>query len=143
MVAAQHCHRTDTMNSYRIRLSALAGALIASLALGACGRHEINVNTPRAAAPTEEQRSAEAAQKATDQAVVATHDATITTTITAELARDAALDPNKIDVDTSQGRVVLRGSAPDEDAKERAKQIALAVNGVRGVDNYLSVNGKT
>ncbi len=68
-------------------------------------------------------------------------DSAITTTINVELARDGVLDPTKIDVATAQGRVVLRGSAPDAAARERALRIALTVSGVHRVDNHLTVEG--
>jgi hyperosmotically inducible protein len=85
----------------------------------------------------------QAANDAGSKVAGAVTDAAITTTITAELARDTSLDATKIDVDTSQGHVVLRGSAPDAEAKDRAKRIALAVSGVRAVDNYLTVGPKS
>ncbi len=66
-------------------------------------------------------------------------DATITTTINAELARDPALSATKIDVDTSAGRVSLKGTAPDAPARERASQLAQRVDGVVSVDNQLQI----
>jgi hyperosmotically inducible periplasmic protein len=68
-------------------------------------------------------------------------DATIITSLNVELARDGKLDPAKIDVDASRGRVALRGTAPDAESVARARQIALSIKGVTGVDNYLTVNG--
>jgi len=143
------------MTSRRHTLSPLLAALLASLALGACSRHEersvqerVDATEARAEHQTEQakaeaSRSLNNAAKATEEAgakvATAVSDGAITTAVNAQLARDSALDAGKIDVDTSQGRVVLRGSAPDEAAKERAKRIALAVNGVHAVDNYLTV----
>jgi hyperosmotically inducible protein len=66
-------------------------------------------------------------------------DAAITTSINAELARDANLSALKINVDTTAGRVALRGSAPDTAALERATQLAQRVDGVVGVDNQLKI----
>lgn len=66
-------------------------------------------------------------------------DAAITTGINAELARDASLSALKIDVDTSEGRVALHGTAPDTAARERATQLARKVDGVVSVDNQLQV----
>jgi len=131
-------------------------ALLSAAALSGCGRHDaqtagqkVDDSIAKTQQQTREARddaqqavnSAEqAAGKAEAKIASATSDVAITTSINAQLAHDSALDPSKIDVDTHQGRVVLRGSAPDEQAKERAKRIALAVDGVKGVDNYLSVN---
>ncbi|MCR5886051.1 BON domain-containing protein [Rhizobacter sp. J219] len=66
-------------------------------------------------------------------------DASITTKVNAELARDNDLSALKIDVDTSDGRVVLRGAAPTAEARDRATIIAQRVEGVLSVDNQLTV----
>ncbi len=66
-------------------------------------------------------------------------DAAITTQVNADLARDPELSVLKIDVDTVEGKVVLKGTAPNDAAKERAEAKALAVVGVKAVDNKLRV----
>ncbi len=66
-------------------------------------------------------------------------DAVITTSVNAQLVKDPALSALKIDVDTSAGRVALKGAAPTQAARERATQIASAVKGVVSVDNQLRV----
>ena len=68
-------------------------------------------------------------------------DARITLSVNAALAKDPALSALRIKVDTSAGRVVLRGSAPDKAALDRAGQLAAAVRGVSSVDNQLEVRG--
>jgi len=83
----------------------------------------------------------ESATTAMDSAAVKARDAGITTQINADLARDPELSALKIDVDTLQGKVVLRGSAPTDVARERAAAKALAVSGVTAVDNQLRVGG--
>jgi hyperosmotically inducible protein len=83
----------------------------------------------------------EAAKNAADQATNKVADALITTSVHAELAKDPKLSSLRIDVDTDNGRVALRGSAPDEAAKERATQLASAVKGVVSVENQLTVEG--
>lgn len=122
------------MTSRLLSLSTLTASLLAAIALVACGRAD-EATAGLEAAHT----GAPVANHTTPRAASPVSDADISSVITAELARDAALDPTRIDVDTAQGRVVLRGSAPDDEAKERAKRIALAVAGVKGVDNYLTV----
>lgn len=69
-------------------------------------------------------------------------DAGITTTVKARLAADAVLTVSSINVDSTQGRVVLRGTAADPVAVARAREIALGVKGVAGVDNQLTVKLK-
>lgn len=66
-------------------------------------------------------------------------DASITTKVNAELARDNDLSALKINVDTVSGNVVLRGSAPNAAARDRATLIAQRVEGVLSVDNQLTV----
>jgi len=68
-------------------------------------------------------------------------DAAITASVNAELAKDAQLSALKINVDTSAGHVMLRGTAPSPDARERATRLAMAVKGVTAVDNQLEVRG--
>jgi hyperosmotically inducible protein len=66
-------------------------------------------------------------------------DASITTAVNAQLARDDKLSAIKIDVDTQDGRVRLNGSAPDAASRERATSLARSVDGVVSVDNQLTV----
>lgn len=88
-------------------------------------------------------RSAEAARTSAGEAVQAVgdaaKDAAITTSVNAALAADGSLSALKIDVDTNGGRVVLRGEAPSATARDRATQLAQAVDGVAAVDNQLTV----
>jgi len=81
----------------------------------------------------------ETAGKAMDAAGSKVKDAAITTGINAELAKDPSLSVLKIDVDTSEGRVALRGTAPNVAARERATQLAQRVDGVVSVENQLKV----
>ena len=67
-------------------------------------------------------------------------DAEITAQISASLAKDPDLSAVKIDVDTANGRVTLKGPAPSAVARERAEGIAKAVNGVSSVNNQLVVS---
>lgn len=68
-------------------------------------------------------------------------DAAITASVNAELAKDSQLSALKINVDTNSGHVLLRGTAPSADARERATLLAQSVKGVTGVDNQLEVRG--
>jgi hyperosmotically inducible protein len=69
-------------------------------------------------------------------------DAGIVTTVKARLAADTVLTAASINVDSTRGRVVLRGTAADAVAVARAREIALGVKGVAGVDNQLTVKAK-
>jgi hyperosmotically inducible periplasmic protein len=72
-----------------------------------------------------------------------TKDVALTASIKTELARDPTLSALSINVDTNEGRVSLRGKAPDAAAVERATAIARATQGVVSVDNQLVVESRT
>ncbi|WP_449593293.1 BON domain-containing protein [Polaromonas sp.] len=82
-----------------------------------------------------ESSAKEAAAKAAEKM----DDLTITTAVSAGLAKDPDLSALKIDVDTNDGTVTLTGSAPTQAARERASSIAKTVSGVQKVDNKLIV----
>ena len=76
------------------------------------------------------------AAAATSEAVT---DATIVTKINASLLADDKLKATKIDVKAQDGHVILTGTAPDTGSQARSTTLAAAVNGVRSVDNQLTV----
>jgi len=79
------------------------------------------------------------AREAAGQAGRMIDDSAITAQVSAQLARDPELSAIKIDVDTKDGAVVLRGPAPNIAASERATGLARAVPGVVSVTNQLIV----
>jgi hyperosmotically inducible protein len=133
--------------------------LVASMALVACNRRD---ETPTSATRDDtavsrtEQKAAEvksdvakgaqdvkdAAKGAADTMGDKVNDAVITTSVNAELAKDPGLSALRINVDTSNGAVALRGTAPDAAARDRATQLASSVKGVTRVDNQLTVGEK-
>ena len=80
------------------------------------------------------------AKGAANKGMVFLSDAEITAQISASLAKDPDLSAVKIDVDTVNGRVTLKGSAPSAAARERAVGIAKAVRDVSSVNNQLVVS---
>ncbi len=86
-------------------------------------------------------KTAVAAGQTADKVGGALSDAGITAGVNAELAKDQALSALRINVDTTAGHVVLRGTAPSTLARERATTLAAAVKGVNSVDNQLEVRG--
>lgn len=146
----------------------LLAVAAASLALMACGRQEdrtvgqqIDSTIAKAEQKADEakaevkQESAEAkanieaaadkaAQKVENAGAAISDkvaDASITASVNAALARDPSLSALRIDVDTANGAVSLKGTAPTAEARERATQLAAAVKGVTSVDNRLEVRG--
>ncbi len=131
-------------------------ALAAALALSACQRDASEQTAGErldTAVASAEQRAEEARSdvaqgtremqsdmgRAADAVGDKVKDMSITTAINAELARDNDLSALRINVDTVDGRVILRGDAPNEAARERAATLAGGVDGVVSVDNQLRV----
>ncbi len=81
-----------------------------------------------------------AISNAADKAGAAVGDAATTAAVNAKLVADSELSAIRIDVDTKNGVVTLTGPAPNAAAKERATTIAKAVDGVKSVNNNLTVN---
>jgi hyperosmotically inducible periplasmic protein len=150
-----------------LRPAAIASAVAIALALSACGKQDDGktagqqldtaiAKTEEAAAQAKakaesEMASAGAAMKNATQSAESSgkdmaakagekiDDLTITTTVTAGLAKDPDLSALKINVDTRNGAVTLNGSAPTEAARDKATTLAKAVKGVNSVDNKLLV----
>ncbi|XHS77923.1 BON domain-containing protein [Burkholderiaceae bacterium UC74_6] len=128
--------------------SALLGAVALLAALAGCNRQD-DTRTPGQkldGAIAETKQSSEEAKAKVNQAVAdasaAVSDATIITKINASLVTDDKLKAGHIDVKSTDGRVTLTGTAPDSESQSRATSLALAVNGVRSVDNQLVVAPK-
>jgi citrate lyase gamma subunit len=142
----------------QLRITALAAALAASTLVVACGeQEEATVGQRLDSTVTEVQNAGtqmgqdarQAAQdlqaagsQAADAMARGAADASITAKVNAALAADDQLKAIDIDVDTTNGRVQLTGTAPSPEARERATTLARAVDGVIEVDNRLSIEGQ-
>lgn len=84
----------------------------------------------------------QAAGQAADVVGNKSKDLAITAEVNAKLVKDPALSALAINVDTNNGRVVLRGNAPDTAARSRATDLARVVDGVVAVSNELNVQPK-
>jgi len=82
---------------------------------------------------------AAATENAANKTVNAIDDATITTKVKTAVLAEPGLKTLQIDVDTKNGVVMLSGTVDNQALKERAAQVAQAVNGVKSVDNNLTV----
>ncbi len=146
----------NTRQHSRLLTLTTMGALVASLALAGCNKAEqadARNSAGQTAAKVEDKArevgkdAAVGLNKAKDAATNATttigekiDDAVITTSVKTELAKDAKLSALKINVDTTNGRVALKGTAPSSDAREHATTLAKNVKGVVSVDNQLRVD---
>lgn len=138
-----------------IRTTTLATALLASTLIVACGeREDATVGERLDGAVNEAQQAGNemredarqagqdmqaAGNEAADTIARDAADASITAKVNAALASDTQLSALAIDVDTSNGQVELKGTAPTAAAKDRATTLASAVEGVVKVDNRLVV----
>ena len=132
------------MNMQRRLALPVAAVVLATMSLVACNRNEsasVERSAERAADSTREaaRDTANATKDAAKVMGEKVADAVITTSINAELAKDTALSALKINVDTRDGKVMLRGTAPDATARDRATKLASGVKGVTSVDNQLTV----
>ncbi len=139
-----------------VRSSATVLALAAATMLGACSRDDarndvrtdnrtVGQQTDAAIATTERKASevatniSQGASNAADAVGSKAKDMAITAEVKTRLAGDTQLSALAINVDTNDGRVVLRGTAPDTAARTQATELARSVDGVLGVDNVLTV----
>jgi hyperosmotically inducible periplasmic protein len=118
-----------------------AGVLAALIAMAGCSPRDNNSATAPSTgtASTTTSEAVAGVKAAADKAGDKVADAVITTSVKAELAKDTMLSMLKINVDTDNGRVALRGTAPSNEARERATTLAGGVKGVLAVDNQLTV----
>jgi len=137
------------------RSTAVIGMLLLAGALGACDRRDDQTTGQKVdaaiaqaddkvdAAKADADKAVADAKKATTDAVhaaaAAVNDTTITVAVKSSLSSDAELKPADLSVETRLGRVSLRGMLPDASARDRASQLAAAVQGVVAVDNQITV----
>lgn len=114
------------MPSSYSRFAAVASVLTAAVLLAACGRDA--GEAPPAAAPAGDVAPG---HTTTDEA--------ITADIRLRLARDTTLAGLDVQIITRDGRVLLRGIAPDTAVRSQVAELARSVAGVVEVNNDLSV----
>lgn len=139
----------------RILTMTTIGAMVAAMAMAGCSKRDQTdardaAGTTVASAEQKAREIGNDAKIGLDKAKDATEraaskvgdkvdDAVITTSVKAELAKDSSLSALKIDVDTTDGRVALKGKAPSNEARAHATTLAQNVKGVVSVDNQLAV----
>lgn len=136
------------------RYTALAAAALAATLLVACGEREDATVGQRADGAVDSTQSAGAELRADakeagqdlkaagDKMAIGAADVAITAKVNAALAGDTQLSALRINVDTHNGLVELKGTAPDAAARDRATMLASAVEGVVKVENRLTVDAK-
>lgn len=136
------------MNPFRtFRVGVALCALLLAVTLGGCHRRDSPAGAvaPADAASTRmaADRAAADSRRATAAAVhaaaTAENDITITSKVRYHLSSDADLGLKELSVETHDGHVSLRGTSPDAASRDRATQVAAAVDGVAAVDNRMTV----
>ncbi|HMS82746.1 MAG TPA: BON domain-containing protein [Nitrospira sp.] len=69
-------------------------------------------------------------------------DTGITASVQGKLTGDKASNFSRIDVDTERGIVTLNGVVQTAQDRERAEYLARQVEGIRGVNNNLQIQGQ-
>jgi hyperosmotically inducible periplasmic protein len=133
----------NSLNSRLLSMTAI-GAVVASLAMAGCSKSDQNAAKSAAEGTVAQvdqkaRQIGEEAKDATRKVGDKLDDSVITASVKTEIAKDAELSALKVNVDTDNGRVALRGVAPSMAAKEHATTLAAAVKGVASVDNQLSI----
>ncbi len=140
--------------SQHTRLTALAAAVFAALALAACdqspsSRTTASVTPPRSTdsspmapqtnttpAPSTAMNSQ--AQPVTDKIASATDDAAVTTKVKAALLAEPGLRSMEIHVDTKDGVVTLTGTPDSSAVRDKAVVVARNVAGVKEVVDQMA-----
>jgi hyperosmotically inducible protein len=123
----------------RYSMTVLAAALAGIALFGAGCSDRSSPDTVGQKIDRTTDKMAAATDNATAKAAVAIDDATITTKVKTAVLAEPGLKTLQIDVDTKNGVVTLAGTVDTPALKDRAQQVAQAVNGVKSVDNNLTV----
>lgn len=134
------------MNANRTRIAALSVIAAAVTLLAACEKKTTVSDTPAGStttttiAPSPAASDAMAATaNAVDKAGDAAGDAFITGKVKTVLIADPDVKALRIDVDTKNGVVTLTGTADSAAHSDKATTVARGVEGVKSVDNQLTV----
>jgi hyperosmotically inducible protein len=97
---------------------------------------DTTATTPPATAPAPAPAPGTDADRSAGQTV---DDAGITAKVKAALLAESGVDGTKINVDTMNGLVTLKGEVPNQGQIDKAMQITKGIEGVKEVDNRLTL----
>jgi hypothetical protein len=116
-----------------------ATALAAGLVLGGCQQRTSTVATPSGTSTTTTVEPTRATADTASRAGDAVGDAALTAKVKTALIADPDVKALQIDVDTKNGVVSLNGTADQRANAEKAVSIAKGIDGVKSVEDHLSV----
>ena len=122
----------------RIRMQ-LVAVFAAGTALFAAGCSDRSNETVGQKVDRATDKVAAATERAADKTAAVLDDATITTKVKAAVMAEPGLRALQINVDTKDGKVTLNGTVDTPQLKDRATQVAQAVEGVKSVSDQLVV----
>jgi len=123
------------------RLHAALAATLAALALSGCDRDtKQEVKEAGTAVKREAKEAAQSLAKVGETTGQVLEDAAVTAKVKAALTAEKDIKSRDIDVETFQGKVVLKGAVPDRAQSARAAKLAASVAGVKAVENRLATN---
>ena len=121
-------------------------ALLAGLAIAACGRSEQEKARSETAWRDAKQTAAKAAEEVKQKTKEAgettkqiVEDTAVTARVRTALLAEKNVKSADIAVETFQGTVILRGNVPDRNQVELAGKVAQSVDGAKALDNRLTV----
>ena len=121
----------------------IGAALFAVVLTAGCNRNDDSTaDAGRQMDPTQERAGTDRAQAPMNQQSNVSDnidDAAITAKVKTAIIGEPGLKALQINVDTANGVVVLSGAVDSPTSVDRANQIAQAVEGVKSVDNRLTV----
>jgi hyperosmotically inducible protein len=116
-------------------LSVVAAAAL----LVACEKKTTVTDTPAGSSTTTTATTTVTPSPAATEAMSSVGDAAITGKVKSALIADPDVKALSIDVDTKNGVVTLNGSADSAAHSEKATTVARGVDGVKSVENHLTV----
>ncbi len=135
------------MNSLQRKTALISLVIGTALASAACEQRSPSTVGQRMDRPPETANStmnkpADTANSAMNKPATAVDDAAITAKVKTAIMAEPGLKATEINVDTKDAVVTLTGTVPSAPLKDRAKEIATSVSGVRSVqDNLVTQSG--
>jgi len=126
--------------SSQIKTSLIMAIVAAgTLGLSACDKPSTSTSSVGDKVDRTADKVSATTSQAADKAAVVADDTAITAKVKAAILAEPGLKSLQISVDTKDGTVTLTGNVDNSDMRNKAKQVASATTGVKGVIDQLTV----